>query len=176
MEKFTYLYNKVLHTPRALPRLFSLSRRCHDLPHSDNVVSVTSEQILPISGPCQRDSFRVLCLCVNSELWLQFVQQSSLLQIENLDTRRGSSCQPISGWRESQPMNFRASVQGVQSRIGVQVPQNNNTILACRGIQRSIWGDGDARDVACVADEVSVELVVVQVPRLEKLVFIHNLI
>lgn len=147
-------------------RLANLSGRGHNLPDSDDVVSVTGEQVLTVSRPSQGDSLWVLSVRANSELWLQFVQQGSLLQVEDLDTRRGSSSQPVSVWRESQSVNLRSSVQGVQGVVGVQVPQDDNTVLTSRSVQGSIWRDGDAGNVTSVTNEVSVELVVVQVPRL----------
>lgn len=140
------------------------------MPDSDDVVGVTGEQVLAVSRPSQRDGLRVLSLGRHGELRLQLVQQGSLLQVEDLDTRSGGSSQPVSVWRESQSVDLRSSVQGVQGVVGVQVPQDDDTVLTSRGIQRSIWGDGDAGDVTSVADEVSVDLVVVQVPRLELLV------
>lgn len=137
------------------------------MPDSDDVVSVTGEQVLTISRPSQGDSLWVLSLSTDSELWLQLVQQGSLLQVEDLDTRGGGSSQPVSVWRESQGVNLRSGVQSVQGGVRVQVPQDDNTILTSRSVQRSIWGDSDAGDVTGVADEISIELVVVQVPRLD---------
>lgn len=142
------------------------------MPDSDDVVSVTSEQVLTVSRPSQRDSFWVLSLSTDSEFWLQFVQQGSFLQVEDLDTRSGGSSQPVSVWRESQSVNFRGCVQGVQGSVGVQVPQDDNTILTSRSVQGSIWRDGDAGNVTGVTNEVSVKLVVVQVPGLLMLVML----
>lgn len=143
-----------------------LSGRGHDLPNSDLVVGVTGEQVLTVSRPGQRDSLRVLGLGGNSELRLQLVQQGSLLQVEDLDARSGGSSQPVSVWRESKSVDLRSSVQGVQGLVGVQVPQDDDTVLTSRSVQGSVWGDGDAGDVAGVADEVGVKLVLVQVPGL----------
>lgn len=148
----------------------NLSRGGHNLPDSDDVVSVTGEQVLTVSGPGQRDSLWVLGIRTNGKLWLQLVQQGSLLQVEDLDTGRGGGGQPVSVWRESQSVNLRSSVQGVQSVVRVQVPQDDNTVLTSRSVQGSIWRDGDAGDVAGVTNKVSIELVIVQVPRLKWLV------
>lgn len=136
------------------------------MPNSNDVVGVTGKQVLTVSRPGQRNSLWLLSLSRDSELRLQLIQQGSLLQVEDLDTRRGGSSQPVSAWGESQSVNLRRSVQGVQGVVGVQVPQDDDTILTSRSVQRSIWGDGDTGDVTGVADEVSVKLVVVQVPRL----------
>lgn len=136
------------------------------MPDSDDVVSVTSKQVLTVSRPGQRDSLRLLSLSRDGELRLQLVQQLSLLQVEDLDTRSGGSSQPVSGWREGQGVDLRRGVQGVQGLVGVQVPQDDDTVLTSGSVQGSIWGDDDAGDVTGVADEVSVKLVVGQVPRL----------
>lgn len=146
--------------------LLNLSGRSHDLPHSDDVIGVTSEQVLTVSRPSQRNGFWVLGLGTDSELRLQLVQQGSLLQVEDLDSGSGGSSQPVSGWRESQGVDLGVSVQGVQSQVGVQVPQDDDTVLTRRGTQRSIWGDGDTRNVAGVANEVSIDVVLVKVPGL----------
>lgn len=64
-------------------------------------------------------------------------------------------------------MDLGSSVQGVQGLVGVQVPQDDDTVLTSGSVQGSVWGDGDAGDVARVANEVGVELVLVQVPGLD---------
>lgn len=109
--------------------MYYLSRRGHDLPNSDDVVGVTGEQVLAIGRPSQGNSLRLLSLSTDSELRLQLVQQSSFLQVENLDTGGSGSSQPVSAWRESQSVNLRRGVQSVQGVVGVQVPQDDNTIL-----------------------------------------------
>lgn len=160
MGKSTFL-NELVYN-----RLLNLSGRSHNLPHSDDVVGVTSEQVLTVSRPSQRDGFWVLGLSTNGEFWLQLIQQGSLLQVEDLDTGSSGSSQPVSGWGESQSVDLSVSVQGVQGQVGVQVPQDDDTILTGRGTQRSIWGDGDTGDVSSVADEVSVDVVLVKIPGL----------
>lgn len=137
------------------------------MPDSDLVVSVTGEQVLTVSRPSQRDGFGVLGLGAGGNLRLEFVQQGSFLQLEDLDARGGGSSQPVSVGRESQGADFSVSVQGVQGDVVVQVPQDDDTVLAGRSAQRPIGRQSDARDVTGVADEVSVALVVGQVPRLE---------
>lgn len=136
------------------------------MPDSDLVVGVTSEQVLAVSRPGQRDGFRVLSLGAGGDFRLEFVQQGSFLQLENLDARSGGGSQPVSVGREGQGVNFSVGVQGVQSDVGVQVPQDDDTVLTGRGAQRPVRRQGDARNVTGVADEVSVGLVVKQVPRL----------
>lgn len=143
-----------------------LSRRGHNLPDSNNVIGVTSKQVLTVSRPSQRDGFRVLSLGTNGNFWLQFIQQGSFLQVEDLDTASGSSSQPVSVGGESQSVNFSSSVQGVQGLVGVQVPKDDNTILTGRSAQRSIRRDGDARNVTGVANEVSFNSVFRNVPAL----------
>lgn len=105
------------------------------MPHSDDVIGVTSEQVLTVSRPSQRNGFWVLGLSTDSELGLQLVQQGSLLQVEDLDSGSSGSSQPVSGWRESQGVDLGVSVQGVQSQVGVQVPQDDDTVLTRRGTQ-----------------------------------------
>lgn len=137
------------------------------MPDSDLVVSVTSEQVLTVSRPSQRNGFGVLGLGASGDLGLEFVQQSSFLQLENLNTRGGGGSQPVSVRRESQGANFSVGIQGVQGDVVVQVPQDDDTVLTGRSAQRPIRRQGDARNVTSVTDEIGVALVVGQVPRLD---------
>lgn len=57
----------------------NLSRWSHNLPDSDDIISVTSKQVLTIGRPSQRDSFWVFSSSTNSKFWFQFIQQRSFL-------------------------------------------------------------------------------------------------
>lgn len=142
----------------------------HDLPNSDDVVGVTSEQSLTVSGPSQRDSVWFSGLGVTSEFWLQFIDQRLWIQTEDLDTRSGSSRQPVSVWRESQSEDFILSTQGVHSRLVSQVPQHDFTVLTSGSDQRTIWRSSNGVNVVVVTDEVSFDLELVNVPCLFKFV------
>jgi hypothetical protein len=63
-----------------------------------------------------------------------------------------------------------ASVQRVQTLTFVQVPQHGDTILATRGTEGTVWGDGDSVEVTSVADQFSLELEVLERPDLDGLV------
>lgn len=145
------------------------------MPDTDDVVGVTREQVLTVSGPSQGQTFSVLSLGGGSEFWFQFIDQFLLFQVEDLDGRRGGSNQPESVWRESQGVDFVTGVQGVQNLFVRQVPQDDRTVFTTGSDQRSIWGDGQGGDVTGVTDEVGVQRVVGQVPRLEQNVSMFKL-
>ena len=141
------------------------SWRGHDLPDSDQVISVTREQVLAVLRPSQGDTNRRLTL---SNLRLQLILQSSLLKVEDLDRRRGSSAKPESVWREGQSVNLMARVQSVQQLLWSQVPKNDNTVLTTGSAKGSIWGRCDAGNVTVMADEVGGQSSLSQVPRLDR--------
>ena len=140
------------------------SWRGHDLPDSDQVIGVTREQVLTVLRPSQGDTNRRLTL---SNLRLQLVLQSSLLKVEDLDRRRGSSAKPESVWREGQSVNLVARVQSVQQFLWSQVPKDDNTVLTTRSTKGSIWRRCNAGNVTVMANEVGGQSSLSQVPRLD---------
>lgn len=140
--------------------------RGHNLPDTDNRVCVTSEQVLTVGGPSERDSLWVSSLTGGGELWLELVNELTLLEVEDLDGRSGSSGQPVSVWREGQRVDLVTSWQGVKNLLLVQVPKDDLTVLTGRSNKGSIWGDGDGGNVTVVTNVVTSDLVSVQVPGL----------
>lgn len=63
-------------------------------------------------------------------------------------------------------MDLIAGVEGVKVLGLVQVPQHGGSVLAARGAQGSVWGDGDGVDVAGVADVVGLETAGRELPNL----------
>jgi hypothetical protein len=57
-------------------------------------------------------------------------------------------------------------VQGVEVLRLIQVPKHGGAILAARGAQRAIRGDGDGVDVASVTNVVGLELAGGELPNL----------
>jgi hypothetical protein len=141
----------------------------HDLPDTDEVVSVTSKQVLTISGPGKGDDLGGLGVGGGEdEVGLKLINESSLLEIVDLDARGGGSAEPVSVRREGQRVNLIARGQRVEVLEVVEVPKNDVTILTTRGAERSIRRNGDGRNVTSMANVVSNELGVLDVPDLTR--------
>lgn len=140
----------------------------HDLPDSDHVVSVTSEQVLAVSRPSKGDNFWLLSWAASvTEVRLELVNEFSLLEVVDLDARGGGSAEPVSVRREGQGVDLITRWERVEVSRAVKVPKDDVTVLATRGAQGSIWGDGDRGDIAGVANVVSLESWVLNVPNLK---------
>lgn len=140
----------------------------HDLPDSDHVISVTSEQVLAISRPSKGDNFWFLGWATSvTEVWLELVNEVSLLEVVDLDARGGSSAEPVSVRREGQGVDLITRWERVEVSRAVKVPKDDVTILATGGAQGSIWGDGDGGNITSVANVVSLKSWVLNVPNLK---------
>ena len=71
---------------------------------------------------------------------------------------------------ESKSIDGVSMVQGVEVLAIIEIPQHCLGVLTTRGAERAIRGHGDGVQVASVADVVSLQLAVGQVPHLDVLV------
>lgn len=125
------------------------------LPNSNDTISVTRVQSRPISTPCQRDTVRGLSLLRTLwEVWLELIHNSLRLQIPNLDDTLSGSAQPVTVGTEAQGVDDVPSIQRVETLALCQIPEHGGAVLASRGAEGTIWGDGDGVDVAGVSDQV----------------------
>lgn len=140
----------------------------HDAPSTDDVVSVTSEQSLAVSGPGQADTLGLPALLANrGELRLQLINLALLLKVEDDDAAGSGGAEPVSVRREDEGVDLVVGVERVQVLGFVQVPEHGGTILATRGAKRAIGRDGDGVDVTGVADVVGLQLAGRELPDLE---------
>jgi len=145
--------------------------RTGDLPDTDEGISVAGEEGGSISRPSERDALWVLrLLTAVKELWAEFVNKGLGLEIPNLDARVGGSAQPIAVWREGKSVDDISSLKGVEVFGVVQIPEHNNTVLATRGAKRTVRGDSNGVDITSVANVVSSELALGELPNLDNLV------
>jgi hypothetical protein len=160
-------YPQHIHHPLAWnQRVFNL-RPGHDTPGADDVVGVTGEEGLAVSGPGQRDTLGVTALLSSvGELRLQLVDLALLLEVEDDDAAGGGSAQPVSVGGEDESVDLVVGAQGVQVLGLVEVPQHGGTVLATGGAQGAVRGDGDGVDVAGVADVVGLQLAGGELPNL----------
>ena len=143
----------------------------HDLPDTDEVVSVTGKEVLTISRPGKGDNLGSLGVSRGeNKVGLELVNESSLLEVVDLDTRGGGSAEPVSVRREGQSMDLITGGERVKVLVLNEVPEDDVTVLATGSAKRSIRGDSDGGNVTSVANVVSNELGVLDVPNLDKLV------
>lgn len=64
-------------------------------------------------------------------------------------------------------MDLVVGVERVKVLGLVKIPEHGGTVLATRGAQRTVGGDGDSVDVAGVTDVVSLELAGGELPNLD---------
>lgn len=140
----------------------------HDTPSTDDVVGVTSEQSLTISGPGQGDGLGLAALLADSsELDVELINLALLLQVEDDDAASSGSAKPVSVGGEDKGVDLVTGVEGVQVLGLIEVPEHGCTVLATGGAEGTIGGDGDGVDVSGVADVVSLELAGGEFPNLE---------
>lgn len=139
----------------------------HDLPDTDEVVSVTGKEVLTISRPGKGDNLGSLGVSRGeNKVGLELVNESSLLEVVDLDTRGGGSAEPVSVRREGQSMDLITGGERVKVLVLNEVPEDDVTVLATGSAKRSIRGDSDGGNVTSVANVVSNELGVLDVPDL----------
>lgn len=139
----------------------------HDTPSTDDVVGVTSEQSLAISGPSQGDGLGLAALLADSgELDNELVDLALLLEVEDDDVAGGGSAEPVAVGGEDKSVDLVTGVKRVEVLGLVEVPQHGGTVLATGGAQGTIGGDGNGVDVAGVADVVGLQLAGGELPDL----------
>lgn len=139
--------------------------------HTDEVISVSSEQVGAISGPGQAGAVgHKGVLAHRGNIDLELVNQALGLQIPDLDALGGGGAQPVSVGGEHEGVDDVTSLKNVQALALGQVPKHGGTVLATGSAQRAIGGDGHGVQVASVALEVGAESAVGQRPDLDQLV------
>jgi len=98
------------------------------------------------------------------------VNDSLGFEIPDLNALISGSAEPVVLWRESQSVDGRSSSQRVQVLALVDVPEHSSAVRTTRGNQRTIRGDSQGVDDTSVANQVSSELAVSQVPNLDNLI------
>lgn len=149
-----------------LYRVVYLTSSDWDLPHTNLVVTVSSEQSLPISWPSERQAlWRIGLGWISAwDTWTQFLNHLLACQIPDLDGWSVGDAQPVAVWREAQGIDDVVVVQGVQVLAIIQIPQQGFAVLATRCAQRSIGRDSDGVQVSIVPVVVQLQFAVCQIP------------
>lgn len=145
--------------------LSALLSNAHDLPDTDDVVSVTSVKDLSIRRPGERDRGGLLA---RDSLEVNLLLESALLQVVDLDARSSSSGNPETARREGKVEDLISTREGVRVGNGLDVPDEDIALLASGGAERSIRSKSGGVNVVLVADEVGSKLSLSDVPSLWK--------
>lgn len=141
----------------------------HDTPSTDDVVGVAGEEGLAVGAPREGDALGLAALLADVlELGLELVDLGLLLEVEDDDAAGSGSAQPVPVGGEDKGMDLVVGVERVQVLALIKIPEHRGTVLATRGAQRSIGGDGDGVDVAGVANVVGLELAARELPNLPR--------
>ncbi len=140
-------------------------------PDADLVIGVSGKQDLAISGPSERNTLRRQRLLTDiNEFRVELVNKVLGFQVPNLDSRLGGSAQPVTVGGEAEGIDDRTSFQRVQVLSVVQVPEHRDSVLAARGAERAVRGNGNSVDVTSMTVVVGLELALGEIPDLEGLV------
>ena len=126
------------------------------MPYSDQAIGVSGIESGSVHGPgeaCREGNERL----VSSRLllfWLEFADDVLGLEVPNGDALGGGSAEPVLIWREAERVDDRAlCLERVESLSLVQVPEHGRAVLAARGAEGAVWGDGDSVEVTSVASK-----------------------
>jgi hypothetical protein len=139
--------------------------------NSDQVISVTSEEVSSISRPGEASA--VWNNGVLSNWWniqLDFINHAFGFQIPNLDALGCGSAEPVSVGGEDKGVDNITGLKRVKSLALSKIPQHSNTIFTTRGTEGSIWGNSNSVQVSGVSREVGAEFAVAERPNLDKLI------
>lgn len=109
-----------------------LERLCsgHDTPRANDVVRVSSEQGLAVSGPSQGHALRLPALLADArELRLELVDLGLLLEIEDDDAAGSGGAEPVAVGGEDESVDLVVGVEGVEVLRLVKVPKHGSAVL-----------------------------------------------
>ena len=164
--------SKTLHL-----HLFGQKERQHQrdlrgvLPGADDAVAVARKEGVRVRAPgdreadgAARDGGEVLGLA--GELG----DAGLLLEVKDLDALRSGGAEPVLGRVEDDLVHLAAGVELVEALALLEVPDDDLAVLARRRAERALGRHADGVDVAGVADEVELELEIVEAPDLHETV------
>lgn len=143
---------------------------------ADDVVGVTGEEDVAISGPAEGDALNGKSLGVGLLLGELLLGEGNLVNLElglevpDDNAGSGSSAEPVAGRREDKSVDGISGIENGEVLALVEVPEHGGTVFATRGAERSIRGNGNGVDVRGVANQVSAELAVADGEDLDDLV------
>jgi len=143
------------------------------VPDTNGRISVTSEEGVTISAPCQRDGLGFAAVRGSEESFIIGVQLGDLFlafEIPDLNAIRSGSAQPVAIGGVSQSMDDASSIKSVQRLVLDQVPQIGNLVTTTRGTEGAVGRDGDGVQITLMSFQILDQLAVSQAPDLNKFV------
>jgi len=137
------------------------------LPDTDEVVAVSGEQGLTVSGPGQGEALGRVAPSAARNLRLELIDGVLALEVPDLDGGSGSGAQPVPVGGEAEGIDGILVLQGVQVLAVIEIPQHSLGVLATGGAEGTVGRHGDGVQVAGVTDVVGLQLAVGQVPDLD---------
>lgn len=143
-----------------------------DLPDTDQVVGVPSEQCLAISRPGQWDAVWWLGFAAKGDnLRFQVINNWFGFQIPNLDAWSSSSAKPVSVGAEAQSVDHdwhTVSGQGVQVFALIEIPEHGHAVFASGCTQGTVWWNCDCVEESSMPNVICLYAAVGQIPNLDQ--------
>ena len=153
--------------PLPIVRFSTLLLPRHNTPSPDQIIRVPRKQRLPVRAPRQTHTLGLPALLAHGRvLGLELVDLALLLEIEDDDGARRGGAEPVPVGGEDERVDLVAGGQGVEVLGLVEVPEHGGAVLAARGAEGAVGGDGHRVDVAGVADVVGLDAARGQFPDL----------
>jgi len=143
------------------------------LPDTDDIVRVTSEESLTVSGPGHGQALwwnGLLVASAAGHFRLEFLDHVLAFQIPDLDDGSGGGAEPVAVGGEAQGVDDVIVVQSVQVLAVIQVPEHGLGVLAAGSAQGTVGAHGHGVQVSVVTNVVGLQLAVLQRPDLDHLV------
>lgn len=139
-----------------------------NLPYTNLVVAIASEQSLSVSWPGEWQALWWIGLwrIISRDSRTKFLNHLLACQIPNFNRRSIGDTQPVAIGREAQGIDDVVVVQSVQVLAIIQIPQQSLAILATGSAQWSIGRDSDGVQISIVSIVVQLQLAICQIPDL----------
>jgi len=147
------------------------SSGARNLPHSDQIIGVSSEQRLTVSGPRQRDAISGSCFTTQADNFgFQLIHDGFRFQIPDLNGWTSRGAEPVSVWTEGESVDYVGSFERVQMFTLIEVPEHGFTVFTTGSAQRTVRRHGDGVDVPTMAVVIGLQLAVGEVPNFDHLI------
>jgi hypothetical protein len=156
----------------------SITSACHlaaahgDTPDADSAVGVARVEGVTVSGPAEGEAAHGERLLGGRGHVLggKVIHEILGLKVPDLDRLGGGGAEPVPVGREDEGVDGVAGVERVEVLALLEIPEHGGAVLATRGAEGTVGGDGHAVEVAGVAHKVGPELAAREVPHLDQLV------
>jgi len=100
------------------------------LPNTDDVISVTSIEVLAISRPSQGNAGRGLRVLGDGNFGAKLINNALAFQIPDLDAGLSGSAEPVPVGAEAKGVDDVASIERIQVLPFVEIPEHGESVLS----------------------------------------------